>query len=415
MKGFHQLKWEDRIRLEMLLRQGHSKSEVARQLGVNRSTVYNELRRGSYMHRKRDYLKDEMRYSPEIAQRRCEENLKVRGTQLKIGNDIAYANYLEEKIAKEGYSPEAVLGELKASGKDKEFNTSICVVTLYSYIDKGVFFSLTNKDLPAKRYKKRTYHKVKVQKRVREGDSIEKRPCSVDDRIEFGHWEMDSVIGKLKKGAPKNTLLVLTERKTRYELIFKQKDKTAESVVRTLDALERRWGAELFRKVFRTITVDNGQEFSDCRGIERSYYGQGDRTKLYYCHPFCSYERGSNENNNKMVRRHYPKGTEFDKVSPAELEQVQDWINTYPRRMFKYRNAKPKLYKKKQQLEVYIKKEYPDYVFLCGIITDVDFPVFVEADADYKYKDEILLCDFNALQKAMRENSILQSTLFKRK
>lgn len=75
----------------------------------------------------------------------------------------------------------------------------------------------------------------------------------------------------------------------------------------------------------------------------------------------------------------------------------------------------PKLYKKKQQLEVYIKKEYPDYVFLCGIITDVDFPVFVEADADYKYKDEILLCDFNALQKAMRENSILQSTLFKRK
>ena len=340
MKGFHQLKWEDRIRLEMLLRQGHSKSEVARQLGVNRSTVYNELRRGSYMHRKRDYLKDEMRYSPEIAQRRCEENLKVRGTQLKIGNDIAYANYLEEKIAKEGYSPEAVLGELKASGKDKEFNTSICVVTLYSYIDKGVFLSLTNKDLPAKRYKKRTYHKVKVQKRVREGDSIEKRPCSVDDRIEFGHWEMDSVIGKLKKGAPKNTLLVLTERKTRYELIFKQKDKTAESVVRTLDALERRWGAELFRKVFRTITVDNGQEFSDCRGIERSYYGQGDRTKLYYCHPFCSYERGSNENNNKMVRRHYPKGTEFDRVSPAELEQVQDWINTYPRRMFKYRNSK---------------------------------------------------------------------------
>ena len=104
------------------------------------------------MHRKRDYLKDEMRYSPEIAQRRCEENLKVRGTQLKIGNDIAYANYLEEKIAKEGYSPEAVLGELKASGKDKESNTSICVVTLYCYIDKGVLLSLTNLDLPAKRY-----------------------------------------------------------------------------------------------------------------------------------------------------------------------------------------------------------------------------------------------------------------------
>ena len=100
---------------------------------------------------------------PDIAQEKAEENLKVRGTQLKIGNDIAYANYIEDKIVKEDYSPAAVLGELKAQGREKEFNTTVCVTTLYSYIDKGVFLKLTNKDLPVKKNKKRGYKKVRKQ------------------------------------------------------------------------------------------------------------------------------------------------------------------------------------------------------------------------------------------------------------
>lgn len=117
-KGSHQLTWADRIKIEALLKAGHSVIEIAELLGVHRSTIYNELKRGQYMHRNSDYT-EELCYSPDIAQERCDENLKMRGVKLKIGKDIEYANYIEEKIADEGYSPEAVLGGTKGAGTRK--------------------------------------------------------------------------------------------------------------------------------------------------------------------------------------------------------------------------------------------------------------------------------------------------------
>ena len=337
-KGSHQLTRADRIKIEALLKEGLSKAKIAKHLGVHRSTIYNELKRGEYEHRNSDWT-TEIRYSPDIAQEKAEENLKVRGTQLKIGNDIAYANYIEDKIVKEDYSPAAVLGELKAQGREKEFNTTVCVATLYSYIDKGVFLKLTNKDLPVKKNKKRGYKKVrKQQARAAAGDSIEKRPEEIDQREEFGHWEMDSVIGK--RGVSKNVLLVLTERKTRDEIIFKLPDHTDEAVVAALDRLERRYGADMFKQIFKTITVDNGSEFADVNGLERSILEEGEkRTHLYYCHPYSSWERGTNEVTNKMVRRKVPKGTNFDDKTDEEIEEIENWINGYPRRIHGYRSA----------------------------------------------------------------------------
>lgn len=337
-KGSHQLTRTDRIKLEALIKAGLSKSKIAAQLGVHRSTIYNELKRGQYTHRNSDYT-EELRYSPDIAQEKAEENLKVRGTQLKIGNDIAYANYIEDKIVNEDYSPAAVLGELKAQGREGEFNTTVCVATLYSYIDKGVFLKLTNKDLPVKKNKKRGYKKVrKQQARAAAGDSIEKRPEKIDQREEFGHWEMDSVIGK--RGVSKNVLLVLTERKTRDEIIFKLPDHTDEAVVAALDRLERRYGADMFKQMFKTITVDNGSEFADVNGLERSILEEGEkRTHLYYCHPYSSWERGTNEVTNKMVRRKVPKGTNFDDKTDEEIEEIEGWINNYPRRIHNYHTA----------------------------------------------------------------------------
>lgn len=226
---------------------------------------------------------------------------------------------------------------MKAQGKEGEFSTTICVTTLYSYIDKGIFLKLTNKDLPVKKNKKRGYHKVKKQQaRANAGESIEKRPEEIDKREEFGHWEMDSVIGK--RGKSKNTLLVLTERKTRDEIIFKLPDHTAEAVVAAVDRLERKWG-ELFKQVFKTITVDNGSEFAYCEALEKSVLGEGNRTKLYYCHPYSSWERGTNEVTNKMVRRKVPKGTDFDEKTEEEVQSIEDWINNYPRRIHGYHTA----------------------------------------------------------------------------
>jgi len=337
-KGSRQLTWTDRISLEALKKAGYSVIEIAEQLGVHRSTIYNELKRGQYMHRNSDYT-EELRYSPDIAQEKAEENLKARGTQLKIGNDIAYANYIEDKIVNEDYSPAAVLGELKAQGKEGDFSVTVCVTTLYSYIDKGIFLKLSNKDLPVKKNKKRKYKKVqRQQSRAAAGESIEKRPKEIDTREEFGNWEMDSVLGK--RGKSKNTLLVLTERKTRNEIIFKLPDHTDEAVVAALDRLERKWGADMFKRVFKTITVDNGSEFADAEGLQRSIINEGEkRTKVYYCHPYSSWERGTNEVTNKMIRRKIPKGTNFDDRTEEEVESIENWINGYPRKIHGYHSA----------------------------------------------------------------------------
>ena len=130
-----------------------------------------------------------------------------------------------------------------------------------------------------------------------------------------------------------NPLLVLTERKTRKEIIIPLRDKTSASVVRALNGIERKVGA-LFPKIFASITVDNGCEFADAAGMEKKRRGKGKRTEIYYCHPYTPSERGSNENQNGLIRRHIPKGTDLSQVSPREVKQVEEWLNNYPRKMF---------------------------------------------------------------------------------
>ena len=127
----------------------------------------------------------------------------------------------------------------------------------------------------------------------------------------------------------------MTERKTRWELIIPSPDKTAASVVAAIDGLEAKYG-DLFPKVFRSITCDNGCEFADAAGIERSTSGKGTRTEVYYCHPYRPSERGSNENQNGLIRRHLPKGTDLSTVSYEETKRIEDWLNNYPRKMFGY-------------------------------------------------------------------------------
>ena len=246
---------------------------------------------------------------------------------------MEFAEYIENKIINEKYSPKAVLGEIKR--KKLPFKTTISPTTLYRYIDEGLFLHLSNKDLPVKKNKKKSkYNKVK-QVRPSKGDSIEQRPDEIDTRETFGNWEMDCVVGT--KTTPK-VLLVLTERKTRREIVRLMPSKTTNSVVCELDKLEKKFGTDLFKKVFSTITVDNGAEFMDCNGMEKSEKGEK-RTKVYYCHPYSSYERGSNENLNKMVRRWYPKGESFMMTSEEEIAALEEWMNEYPREIFEYDTA----------------------------------------------------------------------------
>ena len=329
---YNHLTWDDRLKIEALLRVKTRISEIAKVIGCHRSTIYREIKRGKYIHTM-DYF-DEERYSPEMAQADCDLKVSMRGRpQLKIENDYAYAEYIEKKIIKEKYSPAAVLGELARTGQYKRFKTKICVRTLYNYIDNGIFLNLTNKDLPVKCNKNKR-HYYKIRKRAARGDSIEKRDKSVETREEFGHWEMDTVVGKQKT---KECLLVLTERKTRKEIIRLLKEHTANCVVEALNNLELT--IEHFDKIFKTVTCDNGSEFMDLEGIKKSIISSKDRFKVYYCHSYSSWERGSNENCNKLIRRFYKKQTSFKGCSEKDIIFLEEWINNYPRAIFNYDTA----------------------------------------------------------------------------
>lgn len=152
------------------------------------------------------------------------------------------------------------------------------------------------------------------------------------------YWEMDTVYSG--QGKSRKALLVLTERMTRKEIIIPIQNRKAETIVKALDCLERKLGAAKFRRIFKAITADNGTEFAAAKELERSCINKTTpRTKLYYCHPYSSWERGSNENINGMIRRRHPKGTDFAKVPKEEISKTEAWINHYPRKILGYRSS----------------------------------------------------------------------------
>ncbi len=337
-RTFKHLTKTDRLRIEKWQREGMKPKEIADKLRVHLSTVYRELKRGEYQRLDGETWEMVSAYSPDIAEERYQANLREKGPELKIGKDHALANYIEETIIKRDCSPAAVLGYAMLEGR--AFKTSVSVATIYSYIKKGLFLRITQVDLPRRGKRKNSYKKVQKKEPTRApaGESIEKRPAEVNSREQFGHWEMDTVYSA--KTSSKKALLVLTERKTRWEIIIMIPNRKAETVVKALDALERRYGAVNFRKIFRSITVDNGSEFAMSDGIERSVINKTmPRTKVYFCHPYSSWERGSNENQNLMIRRKHPKGTDFAKVTKAEIEATAQWINNYPRRILGYMSS----------------------------------------------------------------------------
>ena len=328
-RKFCHLTWTQRLQLESLLKSKTPVKEICKILDVSNSTIYREIKRGAYERLNGATWEHYTAYSPDIAHEKYLVNLSCKGAPLKIGKDFAFADYIERRIRQDKMSPCAVLGEIKH--KNIKFETSICPSTLYNYIANGVFLSLSLEDLPYKPTRKRRKRKV-VASRPPRGRSIEKRPKEIADRNTFGHWEMDCVCGSTK-----TTLLVLSERLTRKEIIFPMKNQKAESVIQCLNVLERRFG-KLFTKVFKTITVDNGSEFANFAGMEKSSYGKGKRKRvsIYYCHPYSSYERGTNERINREIRRKLPKGTNFSKFSAKEIQAVEDWLNNYPRGILGY-------------------------------------------------------------------------------
>lgn len=330
--AYKQMSYAERIKIEALSAAGHKPLEIAALLSRHPSTIYRELARGRY-ERMDTNLILHTAYSADIAQQDSNYRCSGKGPALKLGNDFAFVQFIESKILNDHYSPAAALAALVFERPD--IQTRICVKTLYNYIGQGLFLHLTNKDLLRRGEHKRRYERVqRVRTRNPLFPCISERPAWANQRREAGHWEMDTVYGTSKKG---QVLLVLTERMTRQEIIMKIKSRTRREVVGALNRLERKYGADFYR-IFKSITVDNGSEFMDYEGMEASCRRKGKRTKFYYCHPYSSWERGSNENANAIIRRFIPKGDRIEDYSTKQIQYIEDWMNNYPRKVLGYRS-----------------------------------------------------------------------------
>lgn len=331
---------QDRQTMERMVRAGRSTRTIAQALGKSIRTIQRERIRGLAPHitgAGRRHPRLRYLYCANTAQQRADICKLNRGRDLKIGPDRALLLFLEHKLLIERYSPAAALA--CADFQEGGFYTSICVKTLYSYIASGIFAHLSMVHLPQRGKTAHRKRKTIVRDaRHLKGTSIDMRPSEIEARTTFGHWELDTVVSGVRGSG---ALMVLTERFTRYEIIVKIKGTRTSEVIRALDALEKRFGKKRFGLLFKTITCDNGIEFSDHTRIERSAFNARHmRTKLYFAHPYCSWERGSNENNNRLIRRWIKKGSDISQVSAKEVARIQEWINQYPRQIFNYQSAR---------------------------------------------------------------------------
>lgn len=272
-----------------------SNREIAYRLGKAPQTIRNEIQRGTVQ------LKHKTKYSAKIAQ----ESYKTLRTHSKRSTKLT--PQLDEQISK------AVKSKISLEVIHQEIKSVVCLRTLYNWITSGIL-SVAYHDLLYPQYRKPKKQRVTQPKHML-GLSIEERPESIDERSEYGHWEIDTVILTKEKG---ECLLTLTERKTRLEIIRLIPDKTTYSVNQALREID--FSA-------RSVTSDNAKEFAKLSEVLEC--------PVYYCHAYVSHERGTNENHNRMIRRHIPKGTkETTKLFVAYIEK---WMNNYPRKMFNYK------------------------------------------------------------------------------
>jgi len=331
-KKYTHLSEKDRYKIEALIESKKTVSEIAALLGRNPSTIHREIKRGMIKRIQHDWTLKK-KYRANVAEADYVKRCRNRERSLKIGKDRRLEQYIRTKITKERFSPDAVIGEIKAKGLC--FEGMICTKTLYNYIEAGIFFGISHKDLWEKhKHKKRPYKTVvRVTTKNRRCRSIEDRPKEVNDRLEYGNWEGDTVKGC--KGS-KAGLLTLTERKTRQQVIIKIDQATHQAVQDAFDRLEKKLG-DKFKVKFKSITFDNGSEFLNWQSLEASVLETGKkRTTIYFAHSYSSWERGSNENQNRMIRRFVPKGYNIGGFSDEEIKTVEDWMNNYPRRILGY-------------------------------------------------------------------------------
>lgn len=310
--NYRHITYEERIIIKTLLQEGIQKTEIAKKLGRNESTIKREIKRNT----------GKRGYRPKQAQEMAEERRK-QPRNVKMTPEVV--EHIEEKINTE-FSPEQISGSMK-----NEIDVKVSTETIYKHLlkDKAGGGQLYKKLRTAngKRNRKR-YGKKDRRGGIPERVGIEQRPKIVEQKKRFGDWEADLVSGSHHRGY----LVTLVERKSKYTIIGhvkkKTKDMVAEEIIRMLEDMK-----------VHTITYDNGREF--CGHTEvNSALG----CKSYFAAPYHSWERGLNENTNGLIRQYFPKGMDLRDVSSDDLRFVENRLNNRPRKTLDFRTPNNVLY-----------------------------------------------------------------------
>ena len=320
-KGKH-LTIEDRYVIQLRLKDGLSVLEIAKELNCAPNTVRNEIKRGSVSL----YNGTVTRYKAVEGQRAYNRNRLNSCRHYDYLEKNEFFVFVERKFFHCKWSLDACVGRAIRDGRFRR-DQIVCTRTLYRYVELGLL-GIKNIDLPEKMKRNSKKARIREYKKIL-GRSIEERPKEIDLRNEFGHWECDLVIGT--KTGLDEVLLTVCERKTRELLMVKIPDRRPESVMAAFGDLRKQY-SEHFSEIFKTITTDNGCEFSKLSQLEELA-----GTLVYFAHPYTSCEKGSVERHNGLIRRFIKKGTPISSYSAELISDIEIWSNSLPRKILGYR------------------------------------------------------------------------------
>ncbi|MBI1772142.1 MAG: IS30 family transposase [Burkholderiales bacterium] len=296
---------DERYQIYILKKAGHKQSEIAEVMGRSRSTISREIKRNS----------GGRGYRPKQAQQLClDKQAKKNGSTISA-ETWAFA---EDRL-RAYWSPEQISGYLRANGLAGVSHESI-----YGriYEDKRCGGTL-HKTLRCQKVRKKRYGNRERRGTIPNQVSIEQRPAIVDTLKRYGDWEGDLVVGANHQQA----LVTLNERKSRYTLLDKVSRKTAEAVSDTIISL-----LAPFSGLVHTLTTDNGKEFAQHERIAQRL-----DVKYFFAHPYCSWERGANENMNGLIRQFFPKKMRFESITMQDMTDAMDYLNHRPRKCLGYK------------------------------------------------------------------------------
>jgi IS30 family transposase len=301
--NYHQITREERYTISALRKQGYRMSEIAAVLGRHRSSVYREIKRNQCNDKGYRPFKADSRTRGRRSRSRRNKQFEAR--------DFA----LIESLLRLDWSPEQVSCYLK---RVKLLNISHETIYLYVWADMEDGGNLYTRLRGALKQRRKRYGAYDSRGRLAGKRHISERPEDVESRETFGHWEIDTVLGK----GGRDCIVTLVERKTKYTLIGKLKARTVDQLNARLIKIIKR-----HRKKIKTITADNGTEFHGYKSIERKT-----GVKFYFATPYHSWERGTNENTNGLIRQYLPKSQSMASVNQHQCNAIAAKLNTRPRK-----------------------------------------------------------------------------------